>query len=135
MLFRSNFRTGTDTEAERKVMQGKAPVYKYYFQWYSPVRGGQLRAMHTMDIAFVMDIIDIAKSEVGEGKDRQPLADQMSAAWVAFAATGKPDTKRLPQWTPFNLKDRPTMVFNNECRMVNDPYKEERLVIRSVSKA
>jgi para-nitrobenzyl esterase len=127
-------RTGTDIEAERKVMQGKAAVYKYYFQWYSPVRGGQLRSMHTMDIPFAMDIVDIAKSEVGEGKERQPLADKMSAAWAAFAATGKPGTKLLPDWPAFNLESRPTMVFNNECKVVNDPYREERLVIRAVAK-
>jgi para-nitrobenzyl esterase len=128
-------RTGTDIEAERKVKQGKAPVYKYYFQWYSPVRGGQLRAMHTMDIPFALDIVDIAKSEVGDGKDRQPLADKMSAAWMAFAATGKPATKLLPEWPAFNLENRPTMVFNNQCKVVNDPYREERLVIQTISKA
>jgi para-nitrobenzyl esterase len=128
-------RGGPDLEAERKVMQGKAPVYKYYFQWYSPVRGGQLRAMHTMDIPFALDIVEIAKSEVGEGKEQQLLADKMSAAFVAFAATGKPEAKLLPQWPAFNLETRPTMIFNNECKLINDPYREERLVIRAVSKA
>ena len=29
----SNFRTGTDTQADRKAAQRRAPVYKYYFQW------------------------------------------------------------------------------------------------------
>jgi para-nitrobenzyl esterase len=127
-------RLGPALEAERKVMQGKAPVYKYYFQWYSPVRGGQLRAMHTMDIPFAMDIVGITKSEVGTGKEQQPLADKMSAAFVAFAATGKPATKLLPEWPAFNLEARPTMVFNNECKVVNDPYREERLAIEAVSK-
>jgi para-nitrobenzyl esterase len=127
-------RTGPDLEAERKAMQGKAPVYKYYFQWYSPVRGGQLRAMHTMDIPFALDIVEIAKSEVGEGKEQQPLADKMSAAFAAFAATGKPATKLLPEWPAFNLESRSTMVFNNECKVVNDPYREERLAVRAVSR-
>ena len=130
----SGTRTGPAIEADRKAMQGKAPVYKYYFQWYSPVRGGQLRAMHTMDIPFALDIVDIAKSEVGDGPDRQPLADKMSAAFVAFAATGKPKTKLLPDWPAFNLTTRPTMVFNKECTVVNDPYREERLVIEAVAK-
>jgi len=115
-------------------MAGKAPIYKYYFQWYSPVRGGALRAMHTMDIPFALDIVAIAKSEVGEGREQQPLADKMSAAFVAFATTGKPATKLLPDWPAFNLETRPTMVFNNECKVVNDPYHEERQAIRSASK-
>ena len=56
----SNFRTGTDTQAERKAGQRGAPVFKYYFQWYSPVRGGALRAMHTMDIPFVFENYELA---------------------------------------------------------------------------
>jgi para-nitrobenzyl esterase len=130
----SAMRTGPAIEAERKATQGKGAIYKYYFQWYSPVRGGQLRAMHTMDIPFALDIVDIAKSEVGEGNDRQPLADKMSAAFVAFATSGKPKTKLLPEWPEFNLTARPTMVFNNECAVVNDPYREERLVIEAVTR-
>ncbi len=129
----SNFRTGTDTEAERKAAQAKASVYKYYFQWYSPVREGKLRSMHTMDVGFVFDNVDIAKSELGEGKDRQPLADKMSAAWAAFAKTGNPNHKGLPNWPAFNPTQRATMIFNNECRLVNDPYRDERLAIAAVT--
>ena len=116
-------------EAIHKADQKKAAVYKYYFQWYSPVREGKLRSMHTMDVGFVFDNVDIARSELGEGKDRQPLADRMSGAWVAFAKTGNPNHKGIPNWTPFDSVNRGTMVFNNECKFVNDPYKEERLVI------
>jgi hypothetical protein len=35
----------------------------------------------------------------------------------------------LPRWTPFNATDRPTMVINNESTLVNDPIKEQRLVM------
>lgn len=123
----SNFRTGTDTEAERKAMAAKAPVYKYYFQWYSPVREGKLRSYHTLDIPFVFQNVDIAESMVGKGPERYALADKMSAACAAFARTGNPNTKSLPKWAPFTIGQRATMIFNNECRAVNDPYREERL--------
>src|SRR5439155_12267370 len=81
----SQFRSGTDTEAERQAALGKAPVYMYRFQWYSPVSGGRLRAMHCMDIPFVFENVDVSKSVVGDGPDRYALADKMSSAWVAFA--------------------------------------------------
>jgi para-nitrobenzyl esterase len=123
----SNFRSGTDLEAERKASQAKAPVYKYYFQWYSPVREGKLRAFHTLDIPFAFDSVDLAPSMVGNGPERQPLADKMSAAWVAFARSGNPNHKGIPMWAPFDAKQRATMIFNNECRAVNDPFREERL--------
>ena len=57
----------------------------------------------------------------------------MSAAWVAFAKTGTPNHKGIPNWTPFDSANRGTMVFNNECKFVNDPYKEERLAIAEVT--
>jgi len=123
----SNFRTGTDTEAERKSALGKAPAYKYYFQWYSPVREGKPRAFHTVDIPFAFQNVDVCESMVGTGADRQPLADQVSGAWAAFARIGNPNHKGLPKWLPYSAADRATMIFNHECRAVNDPYRDERL--------
>ena len=123
----SNFRTGTDTEAGRKAALEKAPVYKYYFQWYSPVRDGKLRSYHTLDIPFVFENVDIAQSMVGSGPERYPLADKMSGAWAAFARSGNPNHKGIPNWQPFEETRHATMIFNNECRAVNDPYREERL--------
>lgn len=122
-------RVAVNTEADRKSALAKAPVYKYYFQWYSPVRNGMLRAMHTMDIPFAFDNVDIAASEVGNGPERQPLADKISRAYVAFARTGNPNHPDIPNWPAFNTNDRPTMVWNNECRVVNSPYREERTAI------
>lgn len=125
----SNFRTGTDTEAERKAAQGRAPVYKYYFQWYSPVRGGMLRSMHTMDVPFVFENTGIAQSELGTGPERQVLADKMAGAWVAFAREGKPNHGLIPNWPAYDLTTRATMVFNTETRVMNNPYGEEKTAI------
>jgi para-nitrobenzyl esterase len=131
----SNFRSGTDTEAERKAALGQAPVYMYRFQWYSPVSGGRLRAMHCMDIPFVFENVDLSTSVVGDGQDRHALADKMSTAWVAFARTGNPNHKKLPMWEPFTAEKRPTMIFNTECRAANDPYREERLAVAAAQTA
>lgn len=130
----SNFRTGTDTEAERKAMAARAPVYKYYFQWYSPVREGKLRAYHTLDIPFVFENTEITASMNGSGPELHPLSDKMSAAWAAFARAGNPNHKDIPHWDPFTLERRATMIWNNECRAVNDPFREERLA-RMAAKA
>ena len=131
----SNFRTGTDTEAERKAALGKAPVYKYYFQWYSPVREGKLRSYHTLDIPFVFQNVDIAESMNGSGPELHPLADKMSGAWAAFARTGNPNHRGIPKWEPFTETQRATMIFNNECKAVNDPYREERLARKDLKPA
>jgi para-nitrobenzyl esterase len=122
----SNFREGTDTEADRRAALGKGPVYKYYFQFYSPVRDGVLRSMHTMDIPFVFDNVDVATTEIGKGPERQPLADRMSNAWVAFARTGNPNHKGIPNWSPYTLAQRTTLIWNTEVKVANDPYREEK---------
>jgi para-nitrobenzyl esterase len=131
----SQFRSGTDTEAERKAALGKAPVYVYRFQWYSPVSGGRLRAMHCMDIPFVFANVDLAKSVVGDGPDRYALADKMSGTWVAFARSGNPNSKLVPKWEPFTADKRATMIFNTETRAANDPYRDERLALAAAQGA
>jgi para-nitrobenzyl esterase len=130
----SPFRGGTDTEAERKAALAKAPVYMYRFQWYSPVSGGRLRAMHCMDIPFVFENVDSSRSVVGDGPDRYALADKMSSSWVAFARTGNPNNKLVPRWDPFTADRRTTMIFNKETRAVDDPYREERLAVAAMQR-
>ncbi|HET6959774.1 MAG TPA: carboxylesterase/lipase family protein [Vicinamibacterales bacterium] len=129
----SQFRTGVDRQAERKSAAARAPVYMYRFQWYSPVSGGRLRAMHCMDIPFAFDNVDNSQSIVGNGTDRQPLADRMSHAWVAFARTGDPNHAGLPRWEPFTANERATMMLNAECRLARDPYRDERLAMAAAT--
>jgi para-nitrobenzyl esterase len=125
----SGFRTGVDVQAERKAARGDAAVYMYRFDWYSPAGGGRLRAMHCMDIPFVFDTIDECQSMVGSGADRRALADRMSGAWVAFARSGNPNHVLLPEWEPFTPASRQMMMFGHDCRMLNDPYRDERIAV------
>jgi para-nitrobenzyl esterase len=131
----AGFSGGVHTEADRKAAQGKAPVFKYYFTWQSPVHEGKLRSFHTLEIPFVLENVDEGKSMTGSGQDRYALSDKMSAAWAAFARTGNPNAKGLPRWTAFTADQRATMIFNNECKLVNDPYKEERLAVAALPPA
>ncbi|HVG56022.1 MAG TPA: carboxylesterase/lipase family protein [Vicinamibacterales bacterium] len=126
------FRLSVDTQAERKAAQRGAPVYLYRFEYYSPVRGGRLKAMHCMEIPFVFDNLEAGKVYTGVSPDAQRIADRMSAAWVAFARTGNPSHRGIPQWPAFNSTERPTMVFGNEAKMVNDPGREERLALKAI---
>jgi para-nitrobenzyl esterase len=128
----ATFRQGVLAEAERKAAEGKAPAYMYYFTWHSPVRDGKLRAFHTIELPFVFDNLDAGKPMTGSGEDRQALSDRMSNAWVAFARTGNPNHAGLPHWPAFTNQERATMIFNNECKVVNDPNGEERKMLRSL---
>ena len=126
------FRAGVLTEADRKAQQAKAAVYQYYFTWRSPVRDGKLRSYHTLEIPFVFDNVDNCQSMTGKGQDRYALADRMAKAWVAFARTGNPNHAGLPKWGAFDTKTRTTMIFDKECRVVNDPHGAEQKLLRSL---
>jgi para-nitrobenzyl esterase len=126
------FRQNVLAEAERKAAEGQAPAYLYYFTWHSPVRGGKLRAFHTVEIPFVFGNLDAGKPMIGDAEDRGALSDRMSAAWVSFARAGDPNHAGLPRWPAFTNQERATMIFNDECKVVNDPNGDERRMLQSL---
>jgi para-nitrobenzyl esterase len=115
--------------AERRAALGKGPVYLYYFRWETPAEGGRLKSPHTIEIPFAFDNVKAATRLTGGGPEAMALADKVSDAWIAFARTGNPNTPKLPRWTAYNATDRPTMVIDNESKLVNDPIREQRLVM------
>jgi para-nitrobenzyl esterase len=105
-----------------------APVWMYRFDWLSPAFGGKLGACHALEIPFVFNNLDKAGVVpfTGDAPDRQALADAMHAGWIAFAKTGNPNTPTLPAWSAYDLTNRPTMLYNNQCKLENDPQRTER---------
>ncbi len=118
--------------AQRKHVQGRAPVFLYAFTWRSPVRQGKLRSMHCMELPFVFDHPDAISFMTGSGTDRYALAAAMSEAWVAFARSGNPNHAGIPSWTPYEPTAWPTMVFGPQVALINDPHGEERRAIEAV---
>jgi para-nitrobenzyl esterase len=121
----------TVLQAERKAAQSAAPVYVYLLAWETPVDGGRLRSHHALDLPLVFNNIETSRSMVGLGPEPQRVADQMSAAWIAFARSGNPNTEGLPEWRPYDLKSRATMIFNLNSHLQNDPYSEIRQILLS----
>ena len=118
-------------QAERKTAQGGAPAYMYYFTWRTPVLEGRLRSPHAVEIPFVFDHPDAWKGLTGDGPERYALAHKMSGAWAAFARNGSPNTPDLPNWPAYASDERVTMVFDNECKVVGDPGREDRLAFEA----
>ena len=112
--------------ADRKVAQHAAPVFVYMFTWETPVLDGRLKSPHALEIPFVFDTVQTS-ALTGDSPTRFALAEKMSRAWLAFAATGNPNHEGIPDWPPYSVERRPTMMFDNQCRVENDPYRAERL--------
>ncbi len=130
-LIASDYRYGAPVMkiAERRAALGKGPVHLYYFTWETPVQGGRLKSPHTMEIPFAFDNVQISRQITGGGADAMALADKLSDTWIAFARTGDPNTSKLPHWPAFNAGKRPTMVINNQSKVVDDPLHEQRMAM------
>jgi para-nitrobenzyl esterase len=64
-----------------------------------------------------------------KGADGAPeLAAIVSATWVQFARSGKPDNAAIPAWPAYTTDTRATLVFDTRCRVVNDPGSDARLL-------
>lgn len=125
-------RNSATAVAERRAALGKAPTYMYQFTWETPVDGGKYRSPHTIELPFVFNNVWERAEEVGTGPELQPLADKVSGVWVAFARTGNPTAQGTPKWPAYNESERATMFISNEWKVVNDPFPEERLVMKDV---
>ena len=127
------FRGPAIKQAELKAAQRAAPVYMYLFSWPLPAMGGRFRAGHGADVPFVFENLNAATCLIGPtSRSMQHLVDQMSGAWTAFARTGNPNHAGLPQWPPYDVTKRTTMIFNNESTVVDDPAKDERLAMAAL---
>jgi len=118
-LTMSNFTVRSNMLAERKAAGSKAPVWVYDFAWESPAFGGRLKSCHSVEVPFVFDTLDV----IGERHHKpgaQALADRVSQTWVAFARTGKAD------WPAYTADKRAVMVFEDACKVVDDPDGEVR---------
>jgi len=120
--------------AERKAAQavstkGRAPAYMYLFTWKTTALGGMLKTPHTLCIPFVFGTVDAAAEMLGSGPERYTLSERVMNAWTSFARTGNPNHQGLPPWQPYSATERATMIFDNQCRLENDPAREDRLAL------
>jgi para-nitrobenzyl esterase len=119
-------------QAERKSTQNAAQIWLYELDWQTPVDDGKWQSPHSLDLAFVFDNVARSESMVGKGEEPRTLAEQMSSTWLAFARTGNPNNKAVPQWSPFRVPERMTMVFNTKSRAMADFRDDERQLLAAL---
>jgi para-nitrobenzyl esterase len=118
------------TLAERKAAQKGAPVFMYMFVFESEAPAAQGvtypgKAAHAMEMPFKFNHPERASSK---REDRFKAARNMSRAWASFARSGNPSHDEIPAWPAYTLDTRATMFLDAGCKVVNDPYRQERLL-------
>jgi para-nitrobenzyl esterase len=110
--------------AERKAAQGRAKVWRYV--WAAPTTGfgGKFGAVHGADVGPSFHAPGGLMN--GEGADARRLADQFAATLVAFATTGDPNNRAIPDWPVYDTGRRATLIFDAQTRVENDPRRAFR---------
>jgi para-nitrobenzyl esterase len=130
----------TITLAERKAIGSTAPVYVYRWNYKTPGMGGIAGARHGGELPFVFKMIgkktsvgfgDVSGFEGDRPKDYE-MQEKISEAWVRFAHDGDPNHSGLPKWPSYSTDDRPTMIFEESCRLELDPEPEIRAAYEQV---
>ena len=123
-------RYGMIQTANARCAQG-APVYMGWFGWESPLFDGRHRAFHCIDISFWLMNTDRMATHCGGGNSPYRLSMKMSEALVNFMKTGRPSSRRLPEWEAYTPENGNVMILNNKSYMTSDPDKKAREIVEN----
>jgi para-nitrobenzyl esterase len=122
-------RIPTLRQAETQLAHQPQNVFVYRFDWVPPspeYPDLDLGALHGAELGFTMGYPEGWPEIYGEAGIPLGLKNQIMDAWLAFAKTGNPNHAGMPTWNPYNLNNRPTMLFNAAgeeatSALANDP--------------
>lgn len=103
-----------------------APVYLYRFDWATPVfKIIGLGAAHATELVYTWGNLVTGSRDftfkLGGLKTAQALSERMRARWTNFARDAEPSgPPGEPNWTPYSVRQRTTMVLNRTDHTVDD---------------
>jgi para-nitrobenzyl esterase len=103
-----------------------APVYVNWFTWQPPLFDNRMRAFHCVDISFWFYNTDLMLTHTGGGPRPKALSTKMAGALLQFMKTGNPNGGGLPNWPKYSSAKGETMIFDDACKVENDPDREAR---------
>lgn len=132
--------------AEKKAVQGGAPVYLYNFGYKSekkiPGTDYAMGTPHAMDISFKFNNEipprdgSAARESFfgGNRQERFTASHHFAELWTTFARTGKPAAKAAPAWPAYDLNHRATMRIDTNCEVIENRFKRELEAWREIGK-
>jgi para-nitrobenzyl esterase len=117
----TGFRQRAISFAEQRVL-AQQPTWMYWFTWQTPAMGGILGCCHALDIPFAFNNLNAPGAEMflGDGDERQPIADRFSAEITQFAHHGH------PSWAQYDTETRATLRIDSRTELILDPEPEIR---------
>lgn len=103
------------------------PVFLYQVNFTSrvdPRRGAE----HAIDLPLVFGTLDSPGSPTGSDAQARAASRRMQDSFLAFARSGDPNCKSVPDWPRYTLPERATMMFDVDARLERDPRRWQRLL-------
>ena len=126
MYYDADFRRPTYAAALRKA-EVSDHTYLYLFAANMPTEG-RIPPWHGADISFAFcnaEMIPVSNEPVvGER-----LSNVLENAYIQFCRCGDPNNEFLPEWKPFTLDGRYTMVIDREKDELREAYDEELVAL------
>lgn len=110
----------------------RAPVWRYRFDFPSPMLFGRIGATHGLELWFLFDMQPPRSRRMLLGRvtdEILALSTRMKTAWVSFVRDGDPGDG----WAPYKVdgpldRQRNTMIFDGVDHQEIDPSRARRLV-------
>ncbi len=114
--------------AEHYSQEGTVYVYRYdYSPFVMKLLG--LRACHIAELFVLYELYKVKPYHIlflGSKRTAGDLGRRLRKYWGAFARSGDPNAAGLAQWKPYQEKDRYTMIFHRNDRLVADADQKNR---------
>ena len=132
LLNDSNQLKFADDVSKVKDGNGGANFYNCVFSFESP--DPIQKAIHGTDVAFFFDNAYLAPYlyTAANKSAAFSVSDTCGSSWAAFARTGNPTGRSMPEWKPYDQKNRYTMLFKAESELVSDYHKKGREIVSSI---
>ncbi|MFX1457650.1 MAG: carboxylesterase/lipase family protein [Promethearchaeota archaeon] len=119
------FRIPTIRQIEAHLKH-QSNVFCYIFTHKSSKYGG---SYHSFEIPFVFGTVKTAKwpeGAIDSYDEAEKVSNIMMDTWLNFARNGNPNHNGIPEWCPYDIDKRSTMMLGIESKLVDDPMKDLR---------
>ena len=115
-------------QAEKIIKRG-GKVYMYY--WKFPREKENFGACHAVELSTVFN--NLKNTIFTDGKLNENLSKNVLQMWINFATTGNPSNEKYI-WSPYDLDERKTMIFDVDIHEEKDLLEERRRLLSSLAK-
>jgi para-nitrobenzyl esterase len=128
-IFSDFVHIGAIRTADQWLAATSSPVYSYVFAWSPTENGKRTGATHGSELPALFRNLSPRRNTPGG----RWVSNLTSECWTSFARSGDPNHPNMPEWPAYHITRRPTMVIDEQCSVLEDPFETIRTVWESIA--